>query len=124
MKHATGRTDIILHIAFQSDWEDGLRKGEYQAPSLSEEGFIHASKDKKQMDGVLARLFSGRTDLLVLEIDTCRLQENSQVIWEAASTGEIYPHIYGSINLGAVIRVQTLAPDPANPQEFQVVDTE
>ena len=44
--------------------------GEYCAPSLAEEGFIHASGDEAQMLRVAARLFAGRTDLLVLDVDT------------------------------------------------------
>ena len=93
------------------------------APSLAEEGFIHASGDEEQMLRVAVRLFAGRTDLLALEVDINRLPEESPVIREAARSGEIYPHVYGPINPGAVVRVRRLIPDAAGSPGFTLADT-
>jgi len=109
---------IIYHLAFRSHWEEGIAAGQYQAPSLAEEGFIHASGDEEQMLRVAARLFTGRTDLLALDVDIERLPEGSPVVREPSRSGEIYPHIYGPINLDAVARVRSLALDPAAPNGF------
>ena len=109
---------IIYHLAFRSDWEAGLTSGEYRAPSLADEGFIHASGDEAQMLRVAARLFSGRDDLLALDVDTERLPVDSPVIREPARSGEIYPHVYGPINPDAVVRVRALVPDGSNPGAF------
>ena len=113
---------IIYHLAFRSDREAGLSAGEYRAPSLAEEGFIHASGDEAQMLRVAARLFAGRDDLLALDVDTERLPDDSPVIREAARSGEIYPHVYGSINPGAVVRVRALVPDADDPGTFTLAD--
>ena len=113
---------IIYHLAFRSDWQAGLAAGQYRAPSLADEGFIHASGDEAQMLRVAARLFSGRDDLLALDVDTERLPEDSPVIREPARSGEIYPHVYGPINPGAVARVRALVPDAANPGAFTLAD--
>ena len=113
---------IIYHLAFRSDWEAGLAAGEYRAPSLAEEGFIHASGDEEQMLRVAARLFAGRDDLLALEVDTDRLPDDSPVIRESARSGEIYPHVYGPINPDAVTRVRALIPDADNPGAFTLAD--
>ena len=112
---------IIYHLAFRSDWDAGLAAGEYRAPSLAEEGFIHASGDEAQMLRVAARLFSCRDDLLALDVDTERLPEDSPVIREPARSGEIYPHVYGPINPAAVVRVRALVPDGSNPGAFTLV---
>ena len=112
---------IIYHLAFRADWEAGLDAGQYRAPSLAEEGFIHASGDEEQMLRVAARLFAGRTDLLVLDVDTERLPDDSPVIREPARSGEIYPHVYGPINPGAVVCVRALVPDGSNPGAFTLV---
>ena len=109
---------VIYHLAFRSDWEAAVTEGEYRAPSLAEEGFIHASGDEAQMLGVASRLFAGRTDLLALDVDTERLPENSRLVWEPSRSGEIYPHVYGPINLRAVVRIRALAPDPTKPSGF------
>ena len=109
---------IIYHLAFRADWELAVTQGEYRAPSLAEEGFIHASGDEEQMLSVAARLFAGRTDLLALDVDTERLPEGSPLVWEPARSGEIYPHIYGPINLHAVVRIRAVAPDETQPSGF------
>ena len=113
---------VIYHLAFRADWEAGVVAGEYRAPSLAEEGFIHASGDEAQMLRVAARLFAGRTDLLALDVATEQLPADSPVIREPARSGEIYPHIYGPINLDAVVRVRLLAPDDSQPSGFAPVD--
>lgn len=109
---------IIYHLAFRSDWEAGSAASEYRAPSLAEEGFIHASGGEEQMLRVAARLFAGRDDLLALDVDTDRLSDNAPVVREPARSGEIYPHIYGPINLDAVVRVRSLVPDATDPSGF------
>ncbi len=114
--------EIILHLAFRADWDAGVASGAYQAPSLAEEGFIHASADEAQLLRVAARLFVGRTDLLALDVDTDQLPAESPVIREAARSGEIYPHVYGPINPGAVVRVRRLVPDDGEPGGFALVE--
>ena len=109
---------IIYHLAFRADWEAAVIEGEYRAPSLAEEGFIHASRDEEQMLGVAARLFAGRSDLLALDVDTEQLPESSPLVWEPARSGEVYPHVYGPINLHSVVRIRAMAPDAEQPSGF------
>ena len=59
---------------------------------------------------VARRLYSGETDLLVLEVETGVLV--SEVKREPSRSGEIYPHIYGPINVEAVAGVRQLLADP------------
>ena len=116
------QSDFILHIASHSDWKTGLATGNYQPPSLAVEGFIHACDDEAQMRRVAARLFACCTDLPLLEVDICRLNAESQIIREQADTGEIYPQVYGSINLDAVVGVRKMIPDNRDPEKFDLVD--
>ena len=99
---------IIYHLATRSDWEEAGASGPYRAPSLAQEGFIHCSRDEEQMLGVANRLFSGMQD--VLDVDTDRL--TSPVKHEPSRSGEIYPHIYGPMNVDAVVGVRPLIADP------------
>ena len=112
---------VIYHLAFRHDWEAGLVNGHYRAPSLAEEGFIHASGDEEQMLRVASRLFAGRTDLLVLDVETALLDQGSPVIREPARSGEIYPHIYGPIALNAVARIRKLVPDQDSEAGFTLL---
>ena len=100
---------IIYHLTTHEAWASAEASGEYQAPSLAEEGFIHCSTDEPQALRVVERLYSGVSGLQVLDVDTDMLI--AEVKREPSRSGEIYPHIYGKINLDAVVRVRDLRMD-------------
>ncbi len=94
---------FIYHITTQPEWTKAQQQGYYEAPSLHIEGFIHTSREE-QVKGVLERYYKGKTDLLKLVIDTSKL--SSPLKYELApSVGEEFPHIYGVINLEAIVEV-------------------
>ena len=101
---------LIFHLANKDAWETAKPTGEYAAPSLAEEGFIHCSKDIPQLLKVSARLYSGDTNLLVLDVDLDKLE--SPIKEEPSKSGEIYPHIYGMLNASAVVRERVLKVGP------------
>lgn len=98
---------IIYHLVPKADWEPARSQDEYRAESLTQEGFIHCSKDEDQALAVANRLFPGRAGLLLLEVETGRL--NSPLKHEPSRSGEIYPHIYGPLNTDAVVGVLELS---------------
>ena len=102
---------LIYHLTFKDAWESAQPAGEYEAPSLAEEGFIHCSGNEEQALAVARRLYPGRQDILVLEIDTGQLE--SPVKREPSRSGEIYPHIYGPLHATAVLRVRPMEIDAA-----------
>jgi uncharacterized protein (DUF952 family) len=67
------------------------------------EGFIHCST-AAQVEASGRRHFAGQTGLVVLEIDPEKLRW--ELRWEK-SGGDEYPHLYGPLDLEAVISVQT-----------------
>lgn len=101
--------DHIYHLALVADWEAALESGEYAVSSLgvtlAEEGFIHASR-ADQWAGVKQRYYSDVTEALVLlVIDPARLQA-PLLMEKAPGTGETLPHIYGPLNLDAVVEIR------------------
>ena len=92
---------VIYHVTNQEDWKIAREKGYYEHPSLVAEGFIHCSQDH-QVAGVLERYFAGQTGLLKLVIDTDKLKSKFVFDW-SPSTADTFPHVYGPINLDAVI---------------------
>ena len=98
---------IIYHLAVKAEWEAAKNQQEYRVESLEVEGFIHCSRDHDQALAVTNRLFHGRKDLLVLEVETDRL--GSRLQHEPSSSWESYPHIYGPLNTNAVVGVLSLA---------------
>lgn len=92
---------MIYHITTRKRWEEALAKGSYEPQSLKEEGFIHASHEE-QIPGVLERYYAGQNGLIKLIIDPEKL--SSPLIFEwSPSTQDTFPHIYGPINIEAVI---------------------
>jgi uncharacterized protein (DUF952 family) len=94
---------VIYHITFAEEWNKAKQQGYYEHPSLAAEGFIHCSLDN-QIEGVLKRYFEGKTGLVKLVIDTEKLTSRYVFDW-SRSTADTFPHVYGPINVDAVIEV-------------------
>jgi uncharacterized protein (DUF952 family) len=93
----------IYHITARKQWKAALSKGYYDAPSLATEGFIHCSEEN-QVAGVLDRYYKGVQDLIKLSIDPSLL--TAPLKYELSpSVNESFPHVYGPINLEAVIEI-------------------
>ena len=97
---------MIYHVVEKSKWEAALVQGFYEAGSLAAEGFIHLST-KEQVDGVLQRYYKDQNDLLLLHIDETKLA--AELKYELApSVNELFPHLFGRLNMDAVVEVTTI----------------
>jgi uncharacterized protein (DUF952 family) len=97
---------FIYHVTTKQEWEAAKQKGYYTAPSLETEGFIHCS-EAQQVDGVLQRYYRGKKELFKLTIDAEKL--DSELKYELApSINENFPHVYGPINLDAVVEIEEI----------------
>ncbi len=99
---------MIIHICSTSSWEAAKRLGYYEAGSLKSQGFIHCSKPE-QVVKVANFNFKGTQDLLLLLIDEQKIK--SEIKYEDGGSGELYPHIYGSINIDAVENAVAFPPE-------------
>ncbi|GAB4542533.1 MAG: DUF952 domain-containing protein [Anaerolineales bacterium] len=106
---------MIYHITSKSDWAAAQTQGEYSAPSLQSEGFIHCST-AEQVSHVASAFYRGRADLLLLVIDESKLTAGLK--WEppagapapGISPADKFPHIFGAINFAAVVEVRDYDP--------------
>ena len=95
--------DHIYHLTTDAAWAEGQAAGAYRAASLEAEGFIHAST-AGQAEGSANRFFGGRPSVVVLTIHLGRVV--APVRWErSAHSAEPFPHLYGPLNLDAVVDV-------------------
>jgi uncharacterized protein (DUF952 family) len=101
---------VILHITSRADWESAQALGDYRLDSLATEGFIHCSTPD-QVLGPANALYRGRGDLVLLVIDPARLAADL-VYEDCYEAGQTFPHIYGPLNLNAVVRVVPFPPLP------------
>jgi uncharacterized protein (DUF952 family) len=96
----------ILHVTPRAGWEDAGAEGEYRGDTLATEGFLHCCL-KGQLAGVVARYFRGQTGLVVLRIDPDKVKPPLR--WEnPPGSGEAFPHVYGPLNVDAVIEAVPL----------------
>lgn len=104
--------DFLLHITTRPAWLAARAAGRYVADSLATEGFLHCSRPL-QVVRVANNLFRGQKNLVLLVIDPDRL--TSALQWEPAADqpDEIFPHIYGPLNLEAVVGVLPFERDEA-----------
>ena len=99
---------MIIHICSINLWEAAKRLGYYEAESLKSQGFIHCSKPE-QVVKVANFNFKGTEDLLLLLIDEQKIK--SEIKYEDGGSGELYPHIYGPIDIVAVENTVAFPPD-------------
>ena len=100
---------LLVHIARYEDWKKARETGEYRTPSLEQEGFIHCSTPF-QVVGVANTMFHGEKGLVLLCLDPARLE--AEVRYEDCyQTGQSFPHLYGPLNLDAVVDVLDFRPD-------------
>lgn len=100
----------IFHVARAEDWDAARADGAYRwstaGRTLEEEGFVHCA-GADQVDGVLERYYAGATGLVLLTIDVDRLS-NEVRVEDLTGAGETFPHVYGPIDLDAVVEVRSL----------------
>jgi uncharacterized protein (DUF952 family) len=96
-------SEFIYHVTTQKEWEQAKKKGEYQPAGFDQEGFIHCSIER-QVPGVLDRFYQGQTGLVKLKIEKAKVTR--PVLFElAVDLDELFPHIYGALNLDSVVDV-------------------
>src|ERR1700757_981395 len=97
---------LLLHLCLRSEWVAAQLLGEHRPASLREVGFVHLSTPK-QVHLPANRLFSGRTDLVLLHVDPTLL--DAPVRWESGvatdASSMVFPHLYGPLPVPAVTGV-------------------
>jgi len=104
---------MILHLAILTDWEAAKSSGNYpwstRGITVADEGYTHCSFES-QWKGVRDRFYADLADneLVLLEIDEASL--TSEVIVEQLGAApEAFPHVYGCIDIAAVINERALS---------------
>ncbi|MEP6569369.1 MAG: DUF952 domain-containing protein [Acidobacteriota bacterium] len=99
---------IIFHIARHEAWANREAVGSYYPEAFPIEGFIHCSTSKQVIKVADARL-RGQSGFVLLFIDTDKV--TAEIRYENLEGGqELFPHIYGELNTGAVVRVAGFEP--------------
>ncbi|MBO0729360.1 MAG: DUF952 domain-containing protein [Acidimicrobiaceae bacterium] len=98
---------LIYKILLPEEWEAFEASGQFDgSPFDKESGFVHCST-RTQVAATALRFFKDEPTLVVLAVDADMLGE--MVRTEPASSGEMFPHVYGAIPRNAVVEVYRAA---------------
>ena len=82
------------------EWQKVKESGAYSGSSKDrEDGFIHFSGED-QVKETLEKYYSKQKNLVLLKVETLNLDH---LIWEQASDGNMFPHLYSSLDLTNVV---------------------
>jgi uncharacterized protein (DUF952 family) len=102
---------MIFHIVKRTEWAIAVERRSYAAGSLLSEGFIHCSTLAQVID-TANRFYRGQDGLVVLCIDESRLRSDlkyeAPAMMRGETVGSLFPHLYGELNVDAVVRVVEL----------------
>ena len=90
----------IFKIIDVNEWQKVREIGTYSGSLKDiEDGFIHFSGED-QVKGTLEKYYSKQKNLVLLKVETLKLDH---LIWEQASDGNMFPHLYSSLDLSNVV---------------------
>jgi uncharacterized protein (DUF952 family) len=91
---------MIYKICPASAWREAERQGVYRGSADDiRDGFIHFST-AAQVAETAGKHFFGQTGLFLIAVDADALGEALR--WEPSRNNELFPHLYGELDLGAV----------------------
>jgi uncharacterized protein (DUF952 family) len=96
----------IYKICPASAWREAEREGVYRGSADDvRDGFIHFST-ASQVAGTANKHFFGQNGLFLIEVDADALGQALR--WEHSRNDELFPHLYGELDLGAVLGVLSM----------------
>ena len=91
---------FIYKICTKLEWQTAKNKGHLIGSKKDlEDGYIHFSGED-QVKGTLKKFYFNQKDLILLKVDTLKLD---QLIWEQASDGNMFPHLYSPLKVSNIV---------------------
>jgi len=94
----------IYLLSSRSEYRQAKSVGGLERDSLQSEGFIHGAP-QSQLSRLANKYHKNTEQPLILVVDKKRI--TAELKWEPA-TGGLYPHIYGALNMDAIIDVKEI----------------
>jgi uncharacterized protein (DUF952 family) len=96
----------IYKICESALWREAEAVGLFRgAPIDTRDGFVHFST-ATQVQETAARHFAGAADLMLIAVDAAALGDALK--WEVSRGGDLFPHLYGTLPLTAVLWARPL----------------
>ncbi|ESW70348.1 DUF952 domain-containing protein [Mesorhizobium sp. C277A] len=115
-------SQIIYKIAPEALWREAEKNGRFTgAPIDIADGFIHFST-ADQAKETAAKHFAGQMDLLLIAIDGALLGD--ALNYEVSRGGALFPHLYGVLDMSAVLWVRPLPLGADGAHQFPALEAE
>jgi uncharacterized protein (DUF952 family) len=108
--------NTIFKICAAAQWREAERVGMFSGVPVDwQDGYIHFST-VEQVAETAAKHFAGVLDLVLIAVDATTLGPGLR--WEPSRGGALFPHLYGTMPLGAVRWTKPLPLDPSGLHVF------
>jgi len=97
---------FIYKICTESELIDAKDKQKFEGTKKDlEDGFIHFSSEE-QVEATLKKYYINQNNLVLLKVKTLNLDH---LIWEQASDGNMFPHLYSHLDLTGIVEVKKIS---------------
>jgi len=108
---------VVYKICPLALWRAAEAEGRFTgAPVDVADGYIHFST-AAQVKETARRHFRGQDDLLLIAIDTVKLDPVA-LRWEVSRGGDLFPHLYSDLPLDSVVCIRPLPLGPDGVHVF------
>ena len=115
-------SQIIYKIAPEALWREAEKNGRFTgAPIDIADGFIHFSTASQARE-TAAKHFAGQTDLVLVAVDGAQLGDPLK--YEVSRGGALFPHLYGVLDINAVLWVRPLPLGADGAHQFPALEAE
>ena len=105
----------IYKIIENDELKKAKLSGEYLGSAKDiQDGYIHFSC-QEQVESTLKKYYSGIDNLILLKVETLKLDH---LVWEQASDGNFFPHLYSPLNLINVVNEYEIGLDKEGNHEL------
>ncbi len=98
--------EFIFKVIDKEEWQKAKKIGIYKGSKKDiEDGYIHFSEEE-QIKETLNRHYPNKENLILLKVSAFKLEH---LLWEQASNGDMYPHLYSALDVKNVVDEFTLS---------------
>ena len=88
--------EFIFKVIDKDEWQKAKQSGTYGGSEKDiKDGYIHFSEEQ-QVKETLNKYYKDKENLILLKVHTLNLEH---LLWEQASNGDMYPHLYSPLDV-------------------------
>ena len=92
--------EFIFKVIDKDEWQKAKQSGTYGGSEKDrKDGYIHFSEED-QVKETLNKYYPKKENLVLLRVNAFKLEH---LLWEQASNGDMYPHLYSTLDVKNVV---------------------